>query len=130
MSISLQHLLAVTFGGALGAAGRYLLTTGIGHWLGHGFPLATMVVNISGSFALGVLIEVSALAWTPSSEVRAFLVAGVLGAFTTFSAFSLDAYALWVRGETIAAAGYLVGSVVVSIAALIAGLAVMRVLLS
>lgn len=119
-------LLSVAAGGALGAVGRYLVMSWTGHWLGHGFPYGTLVVNVAGSFALAALIEAMALAWSPSPELRALLVVGVLGAFTTFSAFSLDVVTLAQRGDTIAAGGYVLASVVVSLVAFIAGLSVMR----
>jgi fluoride exporter len=130
MSMSIQHLLAVSLGGAVGAAGRYLIMIGVGHWFGHGFPFGTLLVNIAGSFLLGAMIETSALVWSPSPEIRAFIVVGVLGAFTTFSAFSLDAYTLWVRGDVMAAIGYVAASIVFGILALLAGLATLRMLLS
>jgi fluoride exporter len=130
MSLSIHHLLAVSLGGALGAAGRYLVMVWVGHWLGHGFPFGTLAVNIVGSFLLGALIETSALVWSPSPEIRAFIVVGVLGAFTTFSTFSLDAYTLWVRGDVVQAAIYVAASIVLCIFALLAGLVTFRMLLS
>ena len=86
----MKILLAVAAGGALGAVGRYLVITQVGHWFGTGFPLGTIVVNVLGSFAMGLLIESAALFWSPSQELRALLAVGVLGAFTTFSTFSMD----------------------------------------
>lgn len=130
MNISLYHLLAVSFGGAVGAAGRYVVMAGVGHWFGHGFPFGTLAVNVIGSFVLGVVIEASALAWSPSPELRAFVVIGVLGAFTTFSTFSLDAYFLWSRGELVAAAVYVLGSFILGILGLLGGLWLCRTVLS
>ena len=95
----MKLMLAVAAGGALGAVGRYLVMSQVGHWLGSGFPFATLVVNVAGSFLLGLLIEASALAWSPAPELRALLVVGVLGAFTTFSTFSLDVALHVERGE-------------------------------
>ena len=126
MPLSVNMLVAVGLGGALGAVGRYVIMVGAGHWIGHGFPYGTVIVNLVGSFALGALIEVSALVWSPSQEMRAFLVVGVLGALTTFSTFSMDAYVLWVRGELWPAAGYVMGSVFFGIAAFFSGMAVFR----
>ncbi len=130
MSIPFPQLLAVMLGGAVGAAGRYLVMVGVGHWFGHGFPLGTLVVNVVGSFALGAFIEISALVWTPSPETRAFIVVGALGAFTTFSTFSLDVHALWMRGEALSAFGYVVASMVLGVGALFSGLWCLRIALS
>ncbi|MBT3991721.1 MAG: fluoride efflux transporter CrcB [Rhodospirillaceae bacterium] len=126
----MSMLLSIAAGGAVGAVGRYLAMAGIGHWLGHGFPYGTLVVNIIGSFLLGALIEVSALTWSPSPEMRAFFVVGVLGAFTTFSAFSLDVVTLIERGDFLPAAFYIIASVVVSIAALFFGMIIFRHILA
>ncbi len=70
----MKLMLAVAAGGALGAVGRYLVMSQVGHWLGSGFPFATLTVNVAGSFLLGLLIEASALAWSPAPELRALLV--------------------------------------------------------
>ena len=87
-------------------------------------------MNVLGSFFLGALIEISALTWSPGAEMRSFLVVGVLGAFTTFSTFSQDAWFLIERGE-ILHAGYYIGlSVILSVAGLVAGLALLRQLLT
>ena len=82
-------LFAVAAGGALGAAGRYLVLGQVMRWTGAGFPLGTMAVNIVGSFVMGLLIEYLAQRWSHVPEVRGFLFVGLLGGFTTFSAFSL-----------------------------------------
>ncbi|MHC4917835.1 MAG: CrcB family protein, partial [Planctomycetota bacterium] len=86
----MKMLLAVAAGGAVGAVGRYLVMIQVGYWLGTAFPFATLAVNVIGSFALGLLVGLMALAWSPPAELRALLVVGVLGAFTTFSTFSMD----------------------------------------
>lgn len=124
--MSVQMLVAVAAGGALGAVGRYLVMPGVGH----GFPYGTLAVNLIGSFALGALIEISALAWSPSEEMRAFLAAGVLGAFTTFSTFSMDTVVLWERGEFVGAGIYVVCSVALGVCGLIAGMSVFRAILT
>ena len=120
--MSVQTILTVAAGGALGAVGRFLITSWGGYFFGYGFPFGTVIVNVLGSFALGVLVEVSALAWSPSAELRAFLVAGVLGAFTTFSTFSLDAVSLWTRGDFLLGGMYMAGSVLFGIIGLLAGM--------
>lgn len=113
-------------GGVTGAVARYLVYVAIGHLLGPGFPYATLVVNVVGSFAMGVLIETMALVWNTSTAMRLFLATGVLGSFTTFSTFSLDFAVLYERRAWIACAIYTIASVVLSIAALFAGLHLMR----
>ncbi len=120
----------VAAGGAVGAVGRYGVDRLTGMLIGHGFPYSTLIVNIVGSFVLGIVIETSALAWSPSPELRAMIVIGMLGAFTTFSAFSLDAVTLITRGETIPAVLYVAASVFASIAALWAGMAMTRAVIS
>ena len=122
----MKLLLAVAAGGALGAMGRYLVVVQVGHWFGTGFPLGTIVVNVLGSFVLGVLVELAALVWSPSLEMRAFLVVGVLGAFTTFSTFSMDTILLSERGAALQAALYVAASVALSILAFFAGMRLCR----
>ena len=122
----MKLILAVAAGGALGAVGRYLVMVQVGHWLGSGFPFATLAVNVVGSFLLGLLIEVSALAWSPAPELRALLVVGVLGAFTTFSTFSMDVALHVERGALALSAVYILASVALSIAGFFAGLYLIR----
>lgn len=122
----IQNLLYVAIGGALGASGRYLVGLGTLRLMGPGFPFGTMVVNVLGSFVMGVLIV--ALAQMSANKFAPFLMTGLLGGFTTFSAFSLDAVTLWERGATGQAVSYVAASVVVSIAALVAGMTVARAL--
>ena len=120
------HLLRGAAGGATGSVLRYL----VGHWsirlLGPSFPWGTMIVNVLGSFAIGVLAELIARKLDDSLEMRLLLVTGFLGGFTTFSAFSLDALVLFERGATGAAAAYILGSVGISLAAVMGGLALGR----
>lgn len=124
--MNFKLLMYVALGGAVGAAARYVTMSLIGNWFGHGFPYGTIVVNVVGSFLLGGLIETLALVWSPSEAVRAMLVVGVLGAFTTFSTFSLDVHTLVIRGSYLAVGAYIAVSVILSVAALLAGLAVFR----
>ncbi|WP_432449569.1 fluoride efflux transporter CrcB [Aliiroseovarius marinus] len=121
-------LLQVALGGALGASARYLTNTTVTRLLGHGFPVGTLMVNIVGSFLMGVLVVV--LAKKGGQAAAPFLMTGILGGFTTFSAFSLDAVTLYERGQAAAAMGYVLGSVVVSILALMAGLMLARMVLA
>ena len=124
------EVLAVAAGGALGAVGRYLVMTQVGHWLGTAFPYGTLAVNVVGSFMLGLLVETMALAWSPPAELRALLVVGVLGAFTTFSTFSMDVVLHYERGELLVPGLYILASVVLSIGAFFAGLALIRAVLA
>ncbi len=122
----MKALLVVACGGALGASARYLVFIASSHFLGHSFPFATVIVNALGSFALGLLAEGMALAWTLPASLRLFLVVGVLGSFTTFSTFSLDVALLYERGQLAKAAIYVASSLILSVGGLFAGMAVMR----
>ncbi|MCH8154568.1 MAG: fluoride efflux transporter CrcB [Proteobacteria bacterium] len=122
--------LAVAAGGAIGASARYLLVDGLDLWFGAGFPVGTLTVNAVGSFMMGVLIEVTALVWSPSPELRALLAVGVLGSFTTVSAFSLDVLVLFERGASGLAGLYLAASVTLSLAGIYAGMRLLRLALS
>jgi CrcB protein len=126
----MKMLLAVAAGGALGAVGRYVVMIQVGHLLGTTFPFATLAVNVIGSFLLGALVEAMALAWSPAAELRALLVVGVLGAFTTFSTFSMDVVLHVERGELALTAVYIAASVALSIAGLFAGLHLVRAVLA
>ena len=119
-------VLWVAAGGALGSALRYGVNVGAGRLFGMDFPWATLIVNVVGSFAMGALIALTASRWNAATETRAFLTTGILGGFTTFSAFSLDFAALVERNANGLAAVYAVGSVVLSLVAVFAGLALMR----
>ena len=123
-------ILAIALGGALGAVGRYQSSVWIGRWLGTGFPYGTLAVNVIGSFAMGLFVEAVALKFSVTQEVRAFVVTGLLGAFTTFSSFSLDVSVLYARGTLMPAAFYVAGSVALSVLGLFAGLWVMRSVLT
>lgn len=121
----MNMVLAIASGGAIGAVLRHLCGQ-FALRFGADFPWGTLGVNVIGSFFMGVLISVFAHYWNPSAEVRGFLTVGILGAFTTFSTFSLDVANLWERGMAMATAGYIIGSVVLSITALFAGLLLVR----
>ena len=120
----------VALGGALGSAARYFVNVTSGRWLGTEFPWHTLVVNILGCFIMGVLIELMALKLNVGNDLRAFLTTGILGGFTTFSAFSLDFALLVERKETGLAAAYVLSSVGLSLAAVFAGLYVVRAILA
>ncbi|MCB2128649.1 MAG: fluoride efflux transporter CrcB [Rhodobacteraceae bacterium] len=124
----IQTLLQVALGGAIGASGRYLTNVAAMRLIGPGFPWGTVAVNILGSFLMGVVVV--ALAHRDATRLAPFLMTGILGGFTTFSAFSLDALTLWERGQTTLGAAYVLGSVVLSLGAIVAGMAVARAVLT
>lgn len=124
--MNLQLIAAVALGGAFGSVARYLTGIGAGKLFGLGFPWGTLIINIAGSFLIGVLVELFALRLDLSQPVRAFLTVGFCGGFTTFSTFSLESYLLIERGEMIPAALYIVASVVLSVAALFGALHLVR----
>jgi CrcB protein len=120
------NILIVAAGGAVGSVTRHLVGTASLRLFGAGFPVGTMVVNIVGSFLMGVFIELLAQRFSASEQLRLLVATGFLGGFTTFSAFSLDFITLWQRGETVAAVAYAGISVVASLLALAGGLALVR----
>lgn len=120
----LGNLIFVALGGALGASARYLTNIGVMRLVGPGFPLATMIANVVGSFLMGVLVVV--LARKGHNDLAPFLMTGLLGGFTTFSAFSLDTLTLFERGE-LGLAGLYVGlSVGLSLGAIAVGVLATR----
>ncbi|MPZ11318.1 MAG: fluoride efflux transporter CrcB [Kiloniellaceae bacterium] len=128
--MQIQLIAAVACGGALGAVGRYFVIAQVATWTGHGFPFGTLAVNVVGSFAMGVLVEVGALAWSPSPELRAFLTVGFLGAFTTFSTFSMETILLYERGDLLQCAAYVAGSVLLSVGGFFAAMFLLRTALT
>ncbi len=121
-------LLQVALGGALGATGRYLTGLAVDRMIGHGFPWGTLTVNVVGSFLMGALTVT--LAQSDGTKFAPFLVTGMLGGFTTFSAFSYDAMVLYERGQAGAVAAYVLASVLLSIAGIGIGLLSARAVLS
>lgn len=117
-------LIQVALGGAIGATCRYLTGVAAVRVMGHGFPWGTLVVNIAGSFLMGVLVVV--LAKKGGTHMAPFLTVGVLGGFTTFSSFSLDVLTIFERGQVGLAALYVVASVLLSLAAIAAALWITR----
>ncbi|MBZ9854513.1 fluoride efflux transporter CrcB [Mesorhizobium sp. CA13] len=115
------NLLLVMAGGGIGAGIRHLTNMGSLRLVGPNYPWGTMAINIVGSFAMGLFIATLARRGG-SNEVRLFVATGILGGFTTFSAFSLDFATLWERGATLPAFGYALASVIGAIVALFLGL--------
>jgi CrcB protein len=126
----MSELLAVAAGGAVGAMARYLTVLQVTRWFGLGFPYGTLCVNVVGSLILGLLAEVLSNRFGLAGTPRSFFVVGVLGAYTTFSSFSLDAVALLERHAYGPAALYILSNVILSIGALFAGLMAARSLMS
>ena len=118
--------LLVFFGGGLGATLRYLVNVFCARCLGTGFPWGTFIINVTGSTVMGLIAGYLAFKGEASQPWRLFIMTGILGGYTTFSAFSLDTAVLYERGELGLAAAYVLGSVVLSIAGLFAGLALVR----
>jgi CrcB protein len=118
--------LLIFVGGGLGSMLRHAANQASVIIFGIHFAWGTVFVNITGSLAMGLLAGWFAFRAEGGQLLRLFLATGVLGGFTTFSAFSLDAVLLWQRGQIAMALLYAVGSVTVSVAAVFAGLAIMR----
>ena len=119
--------LIVFFGGGLGAALRHGVNLLSARLFGTAFPWHTLIENVTGSLVMGVLAGYFAFKADPSSQHwRLFLTTGILGGYTTFSAFSLDSMLLYERGETALAALYVLASVALAIGGLFAGLALVR----
>ena len=120
--------LLVFLGAGIGGALRHGVNLGCARYCGVAFPWGTLTVNVAGSFIMGALAAWLAFrageGW--SQPLRLFLATGILGGFTTFSAFSLDAVLIWERGEAGLAAAYVAASVLLSIAGLVSGRALVR----
>lgn len=122
----MRQLLLVVAGGGIGAGARHLVNLAGLRIAGPGFPWHTLFINVAGCFAMGVLVEVLARRFDASNDLRLFLATGVLGGFTTFSAFSLDFAVLWERGANGSALLYLAASVLGSLIAVFLGLFLAR----
>jgi fluoride exporter len=120
--------LVVFLGGGFGAAIRHGVNLTAARLVGTAFPYGTLFINVLGSLAMGLIVEYFALKTSMPPRWRLFLTTGILGGFTTFSAFSLEAALLYERGQLANAAIYVVASVVLAIGALFAGMAVVRAL--
>jgi fluoride exporter len=124
----MPSLLLVMLGGALGSAARYLVSRATLAWWGPDYPWGTLAVNLAGGLAMGLLAGTLTRFGEGGEQWRLLLGAGVLGGFTTFSAFSLDAMTMIERGDWSGAIGYAVASVIGSVAALALGLTAARAL--
>ena len=122
-------VLYAALGGAIGASLRYGVNVASMSMFGAGFPWGTMFVNVAGSLVMGGLIAVMADVWVTSQQMRVFLLTGILGGFTTFSAFSLDFVTLYERKEYGLAMAYAGGTVALSLVAIFAGMWLARVVI-
>ncbi len=123
----MNHLLLIAVGGALGAVARHLVSQAGLRLIGPELPYGTFAVNIAGSFLIGALVGWLALAYRPdATELRYGLGAGFLGGFTTMSAFALDLVIMIERKQILTASAYAVGTVALSVLAVMAGMVVMR----
>ncbi len=118
----MNMILAVATGGAIGATGRFLIGKVMLRLMGPGFPWGTLTVNVVGSFIIGLAVTFLAMRFNLSQTWQAFLITGILGGFTTFSAFSLEIGLMLERNEIANAAFYAMGSVLFGVGALFLGL--------
>jgi CrcB protein len=123
---ALMNYLIVFLGGGIGAAVRHGVNVASARQFGPAFPYGTLLINVTGSLIMGLAAGYFAFKGGASQPLRLFLTTGILGGYTTFSAFSLDAALLYERGALGLAAVYVLASVALSIAGLFAGLALVR----
>jgi CrcB protein len=121
-----MNYILVFVGGGLGATLRHVINVTCARCMGTAFPWGTFIINVTGSTVMGLVAGYLAFKGEASQPFRLFLMTGILGGYTTFSAFSLDTALLYERGEIGLALAYMLGSVVLSIAGLFCGLAVVR----
>ena len=113
-----MNWLAVAIGGALGSVARYALSSWIFDITSHKFPYATLIVNVAGSFVMGILFVVIVERAALPAEMRSLLMVGFIGAFTTFSAFSLDALGLWQNGDVLMSVIYMITTIILCLVAI------------
>jgi len=125
----MNQLIAVALGGAFGAVLRFLISSGVYHWLGRGFPYGTLAVNILGSFLIGLLTEALILQRVAlSMEYRSAILVGLFGSLTTFSTFSLDTFYLLEQGQFVKASLNVLISILICLLAVWIGLALGKLL--
>ena len=122
----MTQILAIAAGGSIGAVMRYLVSTGVYNYLGRGFPYGTLAVNVLGSLLMGLLYELFLQRLSVSPEVRAILLVGFLGAFTTFSTFSIETITLIEQGDVFKAVVNMLASVILCVVAAWLGLQLAR----
>ena len=122
------QVIAIACGGAFGALSRYFIIGIVTDWLGKDFPFGTLFVNVVGSFLIGILYVVVVLKMHVSPELKSILVVGFLGAFTTFSTFSLEAFNFISQGLLLSAVTYILSSVILCILAVWAGVSLAKLI--
>jgi CrcB protein len=122
----MRPYLLVFLGGGIGTVLRHGVNVRFSRWFGASFPFHTLFENVSGSLVMGLLAGYFAFPGDASQDLRLFLTTGIIGGYTTFSAFSLDAMLLWERGEWGLAGVYVIASVAASLLGLVLGLAIVR----
>ena len=126
----MNQLLAIVAGGSVGAVSRFWVANAVYAWIGRDFPYGTLVVNVSGALCIGLLSEVLMQRFSFSSEARAALMIGFLGAYTTFSTFALETIYLLEAGSWIKAVVNVVASVILCLLAVWGGILLGRYLTS
>ena len=129
MYLSIKDLIAVVVGGALGSAARYLQTLSLGSWFEREDYLDTFLVYVVGAFLLGAFLALASQLFSPSPMIRIFVIVGVLGSFTAFSALTQDFFTLLSQGEIFIGALYLFITIFFGIAAFFPGIVPFRILL-
>ncbi|MDE1174583.1 MAG: fluoride efflux transporter CrcB [Parvibaculaceae bacterium] len=122
----MNPILVVAAGGALGSVARYLVGVWSMRLFGIGFPWGTLAVNLVGAFVIGLVVELSALKLQLAPETRLFIVTGILGGFTTFSAYALEVSTLMQRGNHALAALYAFGSIIAGVGAIFLAIFIVR----
>jgi len=122
------QILAIAIGGALGAVSRYLIIGLVTDWLGKNFPYGTLAVNVIGSFFIGILYVIVVQKMHVSPELKSIMVVGFLGAFTTFSTFSLEAFNFINEGLVLNAITYILSSVILCIISVWAGVSAAKLI--
>jgi fluoride exporter len=122
------QILAIAIGGALGAVSRYLIIGLVTDWLGKNFPYGTLAVNVIGSFFIGILYVIVVQKMHASPELKSIMVVGFLGAFTTFSTFSLEAFNFINEGLVLNAITYILSSVILCIISVWAGVSAAKLI--
>ena len=123
-----MHWFAVAIGGALGSLARYALSSYIFDISSHNFPYATLIVNVLGTFVMGILFVVIVERSAMPAEMRSLLMIGFVGAFTTFSTFSLDALGLWQNGHIFMSLVYMLATIILCLIAISSAIWLTRLL--
>lgn len=119
-------ILSIAIGGAIGATSRYVISTSIQNLSSNAFPYGMLACNVFGSIILGLLYDSLAKADIFNDNIKAFIQIGILGSFTTFSAFSLEVFLMFEKGDHITAVVFILLSVLLSISGLILGVNILR----